>query len=131
MNVRALKLKANSTEFESKLADIKRLIGCLEKFVNNVVFDSKVIGWDSVMRGKIIDGELFLSVTYNHANERKRLVEFHLYRGGVCLEREMQLDLRTVRQIHGNLDLVIELAESVCGGAGRLTEFQTKMARFE
>ncbi len=128
-NVRALRFKSNSEEYDRKLGDIKRLSGTLEGFVAAAVtrpVDSSLSSFvaSDEMRGRL---EIHLACALDR---RESHVKFSLYKDGELVSKDAQFDLKMVRLVHDNLDLLIKLAEEICEEAGCIDEFREKLARF-
>ena len=129
-NTRALKLKANSEEYDSKLADIKRLAGFLERIMNEIYSEKKIGG----VQGSFwtIDRDLF--VGSSTALELKPFkLEFWRFTpgsNGTQLKRDSQLTLAIVRRVHDNLDEIIKYVEALCTSYAMCDELEAKKARF-
>lgn len=129
-NTRALTLKKNAKELEDKLSDIKRLIGGLEGFVNEIIASMNPFEWNMIEASDIVDKGIEVRVLYEFT-KRRLPVKIGLWQGENMLKKDSQFNLDTVRRVHNNLDVLIECAENICEDAGRLAEFQAKMKRFE
>ena len=125
-NVRAMKLKANGAEFESKLADIKRLKKALEEYMNKNFYFQRCAPFT-------------LGEWLEHPNRKLRLeasingrgVSFALLDNGISLKKDAQYSLEIVRTVHDNLDMAIELAEKMCSYIHRLDDFKAFLKRLD
>lgn len=124
-NSRALRFKKNAEEFDQKLSDIKRLVGTLGTFINDVTSSLEDDGWRKDIGAYSIHGDLVVRAQYVHKFE----LRFEFWHGMDCLS-QADLDIEMVRCLHDNLDILIIYAESICRGVDRLAEFQSKLARF-
>ena len=124
-NTRALKLKANSEEYDSKLADIKRLVGFLEKLMNEI-YKSRQIGGVQTHR-YVINDRYSLNTTQTGKPAPFKL---ELWDEKVQVKRDSQIDLGMVRLLHDNLDMIIEYVEHICMSYAMHDDFEAKMARF-
>jgi hypothetical protein len=132
-NKRAMQFKANAEEYDQKLSDIKRLVGTLERFVNDTVRSVQYHDWIQKPLHIIpltISGCLVVRAYHNSFENDRKPFKFLLWNGATQLEKDEQFDLATVRLLHDNLDSLIEYAKEICRCAGRTSEFRAAMARF-
>ncbi|MEK7147853.1 MAG: hypothetical protein AAB758_00990 [Patescibacteria group bacterium] len=127
MNARALKLKENSAEFDTKLADIKRLKNAFEAYLRrNFYFERLHV---TLQFQRVIRNEFVLMARAGAGVADG--VSFDLFRGDLLLKNDAQLDLDIVRSVYANMDYMIELAEELCKKINRLNSFKAFLKRFD
>jgi len=127
MNARSLKLKANSAEFESKLADIKRLKKGLEEYLNRNFYFERCEPFSLTRTLELGDRNLLILT----ALVNNRGASFELRSGTFPLTEDAQFDLDIVRIVHDNMDAMIELAEELCKKINRLDNFKAFLNRLD
>ncbi len=127
MNVRALKLKANSEEYDAKIEDIKRLKNAIEVYLKRNFYFERVsprLTSQRLLRESPDVVNLLATTT-------KDGVSIDVWQGGCRLEKEAQYTLDIVRLVHDNMDAMIELAEELCKQIGRYDAFKAFLGRFD
>ena len=129
MNARALKLKGNSAEFESKLADIKRLKKGLEEYLNRNFYFERCTPFSFtriIQLRETPDRNLLLI-----AKVDGRGVAFGFFSGPFQLNEDAQFDLATLRVVYESMDTMIELAEELCTKINKLDLLKAFLKRFD
>jgi hypothetical protein len=126
-NTRALKLKENGAEFETKLSDIRRLKKALQTYLNENFYVERM---NSVTFSRTLGrhpdrGDVNVKL-YAAASG----ASFTLFSGQFSVDADAQFDLKLVRIVHENMDALIELAEELSTTIHRLDSFKQFLGRF-
>lgn len=124
-NTRALKLKANLEEYDWKLADIKRLVGFLEKLMNEI-YKERQIGGVQTFEARLDDR---LSI-WAGPGFKVTPFKLQLLDGKTQIKRDSEMNLEIVRRVHDKLDVIIDYVYDVCRMLAASDEFWERMERF-
>ena len=127
MNTRALKLKSNSEEYDSKLADIKRLKNTLEAFLRRRYFERCQ---PFALRRVVCQSRNLVLRAAAGTNVRDG-VRIELHRGGILIEKDSDMDLEIVRVVHDNMDVMLELVEELFKEIGQPDCLKYFLRRFD